>query len=98
MSAKWAREHNLDLYAGHTLGEVNRAELQASAQVLAGKGRPVRTLRLVADLDERAMGSLMMHFILETLIAAKLWDVDPFGQPAVEEGKRLTREYLGAKA
>ncbi|MBI1214067.1 MAG: glucose-6-phosphate isomerase [Alphaproteobacteria bacterium] len=95
---KWAREHNLDLYAGHTLGEVNRAELQASAKVLAGHGRPVRMLRLVADLDERAMGSLMMHFMLETLIAAKLWDVDPFGQPAVEEGKRLTREYLDAKA
>lgn len=98
VAAKWAREHNLDLYAGHTLGEVSRAELQASANVLAGHGRPVRTLRLVADLDERAMGSLMMHFTLETLIAAKLWDVDPFGQPAVEEGKRLTREYLGAKA
>jgi glucose-6-phosphate isomerase len=95
---KWAREHNLDFYAGRTLGEVNRAELQASAQVLAGKGRPVRTLRLVADLDERTMGSLMMHFMLETLIAAKLWDVDPFGQPAVEEGKRLTREFLGAKS
>lgn len=98
LGAKWAREHNLDLYAGHSLGEVSRAELQASAQVLANKGRPVRMLRLVADLDERAMGSLMMHFTLETLIAAKLWDVDPFGQPAVEEGKRLTREYLGAKS
>jgi len=93
---KWAREHGLDLYAGHTLGEVSRAELQASTKVLANHGRPVRTLRLVADLDERAMASLMMHFMLETLIAAKLWDVDPFGQPAVEEGKRLTREYLSA--
>jgi glucose-6-phosphate isomerase len=98
VGAKWAREHGQDLYAGHSLGEVARAELQATTQVLAGRGRPVRSLRLVADLDERAMGSLMMHFMLETLIAAKLWDVDPFGQPAVEEGKRLTREYLGAKA
>jgi glucose-6-phosphate isomerase len=98
VASKWAREHNLDLYAGHTLGEVSRAELQATSKVLATHDRPVRTLRLVADLDERAMGSLMMHFVLETLIAAKLWDVDPFGQPAVEEGKRLTREYLGAKA
>jgi glucose-6-phosphate isomerase len=93
---KWAREHGLDLYAGHTLGEVARAELRASAQVLARNGRPVRLLSLLADLDERAVGSLMMHFMLETLIAAKLWDVDPFGQPAVEEGKRLTREYLSS--
>ena len=30
----------------------------------------------------------------ETLIAARLWNVDPFGQPAVEQGKALTRKYL----
>ena len=42
------------------------------------------------------MGSLMMHFMLETIIAAHLLGVDPFGQPAVEEGKVLTRSYLAA--
>jgi glucose-6-phosphate isomerase len=29
----------------------------------------------------------MMHFMLETIIAAHLLGVDPFDQPAVEEGK-----------
>jgi len=43
------------------------------------------------------MGALMMHFMLETIIAAHLLGVDPFDQPAVEEGKVLAREYLAAE-
>jgi glucose-6-phosphate isomerase len=36
----------------------------------------------------------MMHFMLETILAAHLLGVDPFDQPAVESGKMLTRRYL----
>ena len=50
----------------------------------------------VPRLDEAAMGALMMHFMLETIIAARLMGVDAFDQPAVEEGKRLARDYLAA--
>jgi len=32
--------------------------------------------------------------MLETVIAARLLDVNPFNQPAVEEGKNLVRTYL----
>ncbi len=39
-----------------------------------------------------------MHFMLETVIAAHLLGVDPFGQPAVEASKRLTRDYLSGAA
>ncbi len=38
----------------------------------------------------------MMHFMLETIIAAHLLGVDPFDQPAVEEGKQLARRYMAA--
>ena len=44
------------------------------------------------------MGALMMHFMLETIFAAQLWGIDAFDQPAVEEGKVLTRQYLSATA
>jgi glucose-6-phosphate isomerase len=40
----------------------------------------------------------MMHFMLETIIAADLLGVNPFDQPAVEEGKRLARDYLAQMA
>ena len=36
----------------------------------------------------------MMHYMLETILAAHLLGVDAFDQPAVEEGKVLTRDYL----
>ena len=45
-------------------------------------------------LDERALGALMMHFMLETILAGALLGVDPFDQPAVELGKLITRNYL----
>jgi len=43
-----------------------------------------------------SVGALMMHFMLETILAAHLLGVNPFDQPAVETGKRLARERLGA--
>jgi glucose-6-phosphate isomerase len=55
--------------------------------------RPVRVIDL-PRLDEHALGALMMHFIMETIPAADLLSVDPFDQPALEAGRRLTREYL----
>ena len=45
-------------------------------------------------LDEAALGALFMHFMIETIVAARLMGVDPFGQPAVEDGKRRAREVL----
>jgi glucose-6-phosphate isomerase len=90
----WAQKHGLDLLAGRGLSEVVAAELRATAETLSNAGRAVRRISLASPLEERNMGALMMHFILETLIAARLWNVDPFGQPAVEQGKVLTRKYL----
>jgi glucose-6-phosphate isomerase len=56
-------------------------------------GRPVRTID-IKTLDERALGALMMHFMLETILAGALLNIDPFDQPAVESGKIITRRYL----
>jgi glucose-6-phosphate isomerase len=48
----------------------------------------------IARLDERVMGALLMHFMLETIIMGLMMGIDPFDQPAVEQSKVLTREYL----
>jgi glucose-6-phosphate isomerase len=78
---------------GRCLGDLVMAEAQATADTLAGNGRPVRRIE-IDRLDERCLGGLFMHFMLETVIAARLLGVDPYDQPAVEEGKRLARAYL----
>ena len=72
------------------------AQQRAIPEALIAAGRPVRTIDL-DRLDERALGALMMHFMLETILAAHLLGVDPFDQPAVELGKVLTRRYLAGE-
>lgn len=94
-NADWAAKHGLGQYAGRGMNEVVAAQVKATAETLGARGRAVRRISLAGPLDERRLGALMMHFILESLIASRLWGVDPFGQPAVEEGKVLTRRYLG---
>jgi len=79
---------------GRTMGDLLEAEQQATAESLMQRGRPTRVIRL-DRLDEEHLGALFMHFILETLIAADLFGVPAFGQPAVEQGKVLARRYLG---
>ena len=39
-------------------------------------------------------GALLMQLMLETIIAAHLLGVDPFDQPAVEEGRVLANRNL----
>jgi glucose-6-phosphate isomerase len=79
---------------GKTMGDLVAAQGRATAETLAKNGCPVRTIH-IDKLDEAALGELLMHFMLETIIAAHLIGVDPFDQPAVEEGKVLAKKYLG---
>jgi len=92
-----ADDKALAYLAGHSMGDLMEAEQRATADTLVKNGRAVRILRL-PRLDERALGAMMMHFMLETIIAARIMGVDAFDQPAVEEGKVLARKYLGEMA
>ena len=80
-------------FAGKTIGDLVAAEGRATAETLAKNGCPVRTIH-ISKLDEESLGELMMHFMLETIIAAHLLGIDAFDQPAVEEGKVLAKKYL----
>jgi glucose-6-phosphate isomerase len=93
VSADLAALAGADYLAGHTAGDLVAAQQRAIPEALISAGRPVRTIDL-GTLDERALGEMMMHFMLETILSAHLLGVDPFDQPAVESGKVLTRRYL----
>ncbi len=82
-------------FAGKTIGDLVAAEGRATAETLAKNGCPVRTIH-IDRLDEESLGELMMHFMLETIIAAHLLGIDAFDQPAVEEGKVLAKKYLAS--
>jgi glucose-6-phosphate isomerase len=79
---------------GHTLGELLRAEYRATSAALARMGRMNCTLRLPA-LNAQTVGELIMFFQLATGYAGVWYGVDPFDQPGVELGKRLTFAAMG---
>jgi len=88
--AKFAGEAG---FGGKTIGDLVAAEGRATSETLAKNGCPVRTIH-IGKLDEESLGELMMHFMLETIIAAHLLGIDAFDQPAVEQGKVLAKSYL----
>jgi glucose-6-phosphate isomerase len=88
---------SVDLFQGKTMGDLMIAEQQATIDTLRHHQCPTRVIHL-KTLDEKTLGGLMMHYILETLAMAHLMDVNPFDQPAVEEGKILTQRYLAQSA
>lgn len=88
-----ASDPGLSYLSGRTIGDLVTAEGLATIEALKQRGRPLRHIR-VKHLNEHSLGGLMMHFMLETVIGAHLFGVNPYDQPAVELGKALTRAYL----
>lgn len=88
-----ARTAGIGFMGGKTIGDVVDAQAHAVPDALAQAGRPVRTFDIPV-LDEFAIGALLMHFMIETILTGRALGLDPFDQPAVELAKVLTRERL----
>ncbi len=82
-----------DYLKGKPFGRLLSTGAEAIAQALQQVGCPSYTIAL-PTLSEFALGHLMMGDILMTLAAATLYGVNPYGQPGVEQGKKLWRERL----
>jgi glucose-6-phosphate isomerase len=80
---------DLAYLSGHALGALLRAEYEATATALARMGRMSCTLRL-PRLDAESLGEAIMFYQLATGYAGVFYGVDPFDQPGVELGKKLT--------
>lgn len=83
----------LDYLNGKTLGDVMAAQQRATFETLSDNRCPVRLIEM-DKLDPEHFGALIMHFTLEIMFMSFLFEIDPFDQPAVEESKKLTRQYL----
>ena len=81
-----------DYLKNKSISDLFKAEEMATIATLS-KNNPVRVIE-IDKLSEESLGALLMHFISETILMAEMLNLDPFDQPAVEEGKSLAREYL----
>ncbi len=82
--------------AGRRFAELVNFERDAVAAALAAEGRPSVSV-LLDRLTPRSMGQLFFLYQAATAFAGGLFEVDPFDQPGVEAGKRITYALLGRK-
>ncbi|HEU4800687.1 MAG TPA: glucose-6-phosphate isomerase [Gemmatimonadales bacterium] len=85
---------DLSYLGGHSLGELLLAELDATSSALARMGRMNQMLTM-PDLGAGSVGELLMFLQVACGYAGVWYNVDPFDQPGVELGKRLTFTAMG---
>jgi glucose-6-phosphate isomerase len=78
---------------GRSIGELVAAEAIATFTALKENARPVRHIEM-QDVTGHSVGYILMHFMLETIIAAGLMNIDAFDQPAVEQGKIIAKKLM----
>ncbi len=83
----------LSYLKGKKISQVFNAEFEGTFRALAKKGKPVVVIEL-EELKEEEMGELLMSYMIATIAMGKLMGVNPYGQEAVELGKRITKEVL----
>ncbi len=82
-----------DYIKGKKVSEIFTALYKGTKEALIQTGRPVITL----ELDRYSgfnLGYLFMLYMVATVTAAQILEVNPFGQPGVELGKKLAKQIL----
>lgn len=81
-------------FGGHTFSELIKAEQEATALSLMKAGRPSMTIS-IPEINAFVLGQLFHFFEIATAFTGILYDINPFNQPAVEEGKRFAQAMMG---
>lgn len=78
----------VDYISNKSLRELNRFEESATELVLKNASRPSAAIILPA-LDAESVGELIMFLEMQTAYAGYLYRINPYDQPAVEQGKKF---------
>ncbi len=84
---------DVDYFKDKTIGDLMEAEQRATIETFKLNKFSFREIFL-PEIDEKNLGKLFSLSIIETIASCVYYDVDPFDQPAVEQGKKLTKTYL----
>ena len=87
------KSYNNDFYLRQDMERLKFAQKKAVIEVLREKKIPYREFN-ITNINEETIGELFSYFILETILAGNLININPFDQPAVEQVKVLTRKFL----
>ena len=75
------------------LSTIKNAQKNALIKAFKKKKIPFREFK-IKSINEEVLGKLFSFFIIETIFIAKLLNINPFDQPAVEQVKIYTKELL----
>jgi glucose-6-phosphate isomerase len=79
---------------GNALGAMLNGEQRATEAALARRGRPSATI-VLPEVRPFTIGQLLALLEWTTVATALLAGIDPFGAPAIEEGKQYTFGLMG---
>ncbi|MBN2309358.1 MAG: glucose-6-phosphate isomerase [Candidatus Hydrogenedentes bacterium] len=82
---------------GSTMNKLMAAELRGTMDALKLSRRPVSRI-VLPRLNAHTLAQLLYLLEVETAMAGRLYNVQTFDQPGVEEGKRIAKALMGAGA
>ena len=84
---------DFDYLKDMSLDKVMNVEVDSTIEILNKRELPIRVFE-INELNERCLSQIMMQYMLETILVGINNNINPFGQPAVEERKILAREMI----
>lgn len=89
-------EEEYSYFAGQTMSEQLKIEQMSTQISLVNSKRPCYRINL-SELSACTLGELFYFMEVLVIFIAKLWNINPFNQPGVEEGKKMTYALMGRK-
>jgi glucose-6-phosphate isomerase len=86
----------LDYLRNQTMNKLMAAELQGTVDAMKVSQRPVIRITL-PKITAHSVAQLLYMLEVETAVAGRLYNVNTFDQPGVEEGKIIARRLMGGK-
>ncbi len=86
----------LSYLRGATMNRLMAAELQGTIDALKLSQRPVARI-ILPRVNAHTVAQVLYMLEVETAMAGRLFNVNAFDQPGVEEGKRIARKLMGAE-
>lgn len=83
----------LKYLSGKSLNQLIASEKIGTTLALTKNRRANQTI-LIPSLTEETLGQLFFLFEMQIAILGKLYMVDPYNQPGVEEGKEITKRLM----
>jgi glucose-6-phosphate isomerase len=96
MTNEFPARMEYEYFGGHTMGEQLRIE-QISTEMSLVKSKCPCYRIIIPEITAYHVGGLFYFFEALVVFIAKLWDINAFNQPGVEEGKNMTYSLMGRK-